>query len=84
MITAPLYVLLILYAIFLLGFAFFSLFAVYHLIKFGFRTLGNFLMIFIFLGMCVIVLFVSWQYINQIDWLQNVVLFEYGNATQYF
>lgn len=84
MITAPLYILLIIYAIFLIIFAFFSIFAVYHLIKFGFRTLGNFMMIFIFLGVCVIVLFLSWEAISQIDWTQNVVLFRYGSANQYF
>ena len=84
MITAPLYILLILYAIFLLAFAFFSLFAVYHLIKFGFRTFGNFLMIFVFLGIGVIVLFMSWQALVQIDWMQSITLFQYGNATQYF
>lgn len=84
MITAPLYILLILYAIFLLGFAFFSLFAVYHLIKFGFRSLANFLMIFIFLGVSTIILFASWQAIIQIDWLQNITLFQFGNAKQYF
>lgn len=84
MITAPLYILLILYAIFLLAFAFFSLFAVYHLMKFGFRTFGNFMMIFIFLGMCVIILFASWQAIARIDWLQSIEIFQYGNTTQYF
>jgi hypothetical protein len=84
MITIPLYILLILYAIFLLGFAFFSLFAVYHLIKFGFRSLGNFLMIFIFLGLSIVILFASWQAIVQIDWLQNIVIFETSNTTPYF
>jgi len=84
MIILPLYILLIIYLIFLLFFAFFGLFGVYHLIKFGFHSFGTFLLIFMFLGASVIILFISYQAIAPIDWLQEITVMEFGGASQYF
>lgn len=84
-IAIPLYAALIIYIIFLLGYAFFSFFAIYHLLRFGFNNLPTFLMIFIYVGFSVIVLFISWQAVSEIDWLRQITIFEYtGSATPYF
>lgn len=84
MITLPLYIFLILYALFLVGFAFFGFFSVFHLLKFGFNTFGTFFLGFIFLGVSVIILFASVQAIAPIDWGNEITLFEYTNVTPYF
>lgn len=84
MIVLPLYILLILYLIFLLLFAFFGLFGVYHLIKFGFHSFGTFLLIFMFLGVSVIMLFLSYQAIIPIDWMQKITIIEFSGTSQYF
>ena len=83
-ISIPLYIILIPYALFLLGFAFFAFFAIYHLIRFGFKTFSNFLMMFVFLGVTVIVLFVSYQMISEINWFNEVQILELTGASQYF
>ncbi|MBU0649299.1 hypothetical protein KJ969_04350 [Patescibacteria group bacterium] len=75
-IALPLYTLLILYIIFLLAYAFFSFFAIYHLVRFGFQSLATFLMIFFYIALSVLVLFVSWQAVSGIDWTQEFILFE--------
>jgi len=83
-VTMPLYLILIPYAIFLLGFAFFSFFAIYHLIRFGFRSFSNFLMMFIFLGVSVIILFISYEMIAGINWFNEINILELGGASQFF
>jgi hypothetical protein len=84
MIIVPLYILIIFYLIFLLFFAFFGLFGVYHLVKFGFQTFGTFILIFLFLDVSVIILFASYQFISQIDWMQEITVFEYSVTSPYF
>jgi len=83
-ISIPLYIILIPYALFLLGFAFFGFFAIYHLIRFGFRTFSNFLMMFVFLGVTIIILFISYQMISEINWFNEVQILELTGASQFF
>ncbi|MDD4995036.1 MAG: hypothetical protein PHW53_00990 [Patescibacteria group bacterium] len=84
MIIFPLYIFLIIYALFLIGFAFFGFFSVYHLLKFGFTTFGTFFLAFIFLGVSVIILFASVQAIIPIDWGNEITMFKYTDVTPYY
>lgn len=83
-VAIPLYILLILYIIFLLGWAFFSFFAIYHLLRFGFQSTGTFFMVFVFIGVSVIILFMSWQAVSQVDWFSQISILELGGSTPYF
>jgi hypothetical protein len=62
------YVYLVFVAIFLL----FTLFNVYHLIRFGFLSVGNIVMIAFYITVSILILLISWQYISQIDWQQEI------------
>jgi hypothetical protein len=73
--SIPLSSILIIYFIFLVFFIIFSYFNIYHIVRFGTLNFTNFLAIFIFIGVSVLILFVSWQYLSQIDWQQSIELF---------
>lgn len=73
--TFPLYFFLIIYFIFLIAFAVFSYFNIYHIIKFGALNFTNLLATAIYLSVSILILFISWQYIGQTDWKQPIELF---------
>jgi len=72
----PLSIFLIIYFIFLVIFILFSYFDIYHLLKFGTLNITNFLVTFIYLGGSILIIFISWQYLSQIDWQQPIELFQ--------
>lgn len=61
---------LIAYYIFLALFGLFSLFAIYHLIRFIPPTSAGFFTLYIFLAGAAIIIFATWQEIKFIDWTQ--------------
>ncbi len=67
-----LYIFLIAYYIFLVLFGLFSLFAIYHLARFVPPSSVAFFTTYVFLAGVAIVIFVTWQEIQIVDWNQVV------------
>ncbi|OGY44251.1 MAG: hypothetical protein A2729_04905 [Candidatus Buchananbacteria bacterium RIFCSPHIGHO2_01_FULL_39_14] len=55
-------------------FLLFTLFNVYHLIRFGFLNLTNIIVTAFFIGVSIMILLISWQAINQFNWNQMIIL----------
>jgi len=72
----PLYLLLFIYFLFLILWSFFSLVALYHMLKFGFKNFTTFFTTFIYLVISVLILMISYNYLSQIDWGINVYVLE--------
>jgi hypothetical protein len=68
----PLSIFYYLYLFFILVFLAFSFFNVYTLLRFGFLTLSNLIIVVFYLAVSVLILTISWNYIGQIDWHQSV------------
>lgn len=72
-----------LYLIVVLFFIIYSLFNIYHLLRFGFTTLTNFLAIILYISVAILVLSESFMIINTIDWsiplldLSNIFSFSF-------
>jgi hypothetical protein len=65
-----LYIFLIAYYVFLFLFGVFALFAVYHLARFVPPSSVAFFTTYIFLAGTTIIIFATWQELQQIDWSQ--------------
>ncbi len=65
-------VFLIIYYVFLAFFVLFSLFAIYHLARFVPPSSVAFFTTYIFLAGAIIIIFVTWQEIQLIDWTQSL------------
>ncbi len=74
--TFSLSLLLIPYLLFLLLWLIFSIVAVYHMMKFGFKNFTTFFTTFIFIGVSVLMLITTYNFIEQIDWQAQVTIFE--------
>lgn len=74
--TFKLSILLIPYLLFLFLWLFFSLVAVYHMIKFGFKNFTTFFTTFIFVAVSLVLLVVSYNFLIQIDWDTSVSIFK--------
>lgn len=72
MIEFPLYIILIPFAIIVLLFVVFAFFNLYHLFSYGFLSFYSFLITFIFLGMTVLILFITYQLALPLDWMQII------------
>jgi len=73
--TFPLYIFLIIYLVFLLGWLIFSFIAIYHMFKYGFLNLTTFFTVFVYIVVSFLMLAVSYKYLSQVDWQTNVTLF---------
>jgi len=73
--TFQLSVFLYLYFGFLAIWLIFILTAVYHMLKFGFKTVSTLLITVLFLLVAVSMLAVSYGFISQIDWQTEISLF---------
>lgn len=71
----PLNILLIAYFIMVTLFVIFSVFLVYHALRFGVATRANVFTLLIYLAVSFLMLFGSYIYIAGIDWGQAVKLF---------
>lgn len=81
MLSFPLWVTLIPYAIFLIIFIAFAWVDIHHLVLFGSFDVAGFLATFLFLAVSAYLLFLTWQMLATVDWNATVTLFEnLGNA----
>lgn len=74
MISLPPIVLLIPYALFMLGYLFFSFANVISLGKYGARNAVGLLASFIFIAGSAIIVFMTWQSLGAVDWMTPVPL----------
>ena len=75
MLSLPPIALLIPYALFMLGFVFFSFANVVSLTKYGARNAVGLLASFVFIAGSAIVVFMTWQSLASVDWMTAVPLF---------
>jgi len=68
----PLSLFYYIYLVFVVVFLFFTFFNVWHLIRFGFLTVGNIVMIAFYILVTIMILLISWYYIGQIDWKETI------------
>ena len=61
------------YLAFLLLWAIFSITALYHMFKFGFKNFATYISVIIYIVISVIILGISYFYILQIDWNENLL-----------
>jgi len=74
MLSLPPIVLLIPYALFMLGFVFFSFANVISLSKYGARNAIGLMTSFLFLCGAAVIVFMTWQSLAAVDWLAAVPL----------
>ena len=68
----PLSIFYYLYLVLLAFFLLFTFFNIYHLIRFGFISLSNLVMMAFYLAVSACLISISFNYIGQIDWTQSV------------
>lgn len=81
MLTFHLSILLYIYAFFLLIWLVFFLVSIYHMVKFGFRSLTAYFTTVIFISVSVLMIAVSAYYITGIDWTAEITVFQGYNST---
>lgn len=70
----PLAIFYYIYLVFVLIFLLFTFFNIYHLVRFGYLTLSNIIIISFYITFSILMLIVSWHYISEINWQQNIQL----------
>ncbi|MAF14044.1 MAG: hypothetical protein CMI53_04105 [Parcubacteria group bacterium] len=68
----PISIFYFIYLIFVLIFLAFTFFNVYHLVRFGFLTIGNIVIVCFYIAISFLILVISWGYIGQIDWTATI------------
>lgn len=63
---------LIIYLVYIAVFLFFTFFNLYHILKYGFASFWSYIITFAYIGLTIVALFISFVYINQIDWSQTI------------
>jgi hypothetical protein len=74
--TFPLYYFLFFYGFFIFIWGIFSLIAVYHMFRYGFKNFFTFFAVFLYIAASIGLFYTSLAYINGIDWQLNVTMFE--------
>ncbi len=67
------------YLVFLILWGAFSIVALYHMFKFGFKNFATYISILVYLVISAYILGVSFFYILQIDW--NISIFDINNSS---
>ena len=62
------------YLVFVLIFLVFTFFNIYHLVRFGYLTLANIILVGFYLIVSILILSISWRYITTVDWSQTINL----------
>jgi ABC-type maltose transport system permease subunit len=73
--SIPLVAFLYLYLLFILVWLVFSLIALYHIMHYGQIGFTSFIATFIYLAGAVVILYLSYQYLSQIDWNVGITIF---------
>ncbi|PIS04640.1 MAG: hypothetical protein COT81_05450 [Candidatus Buchananbacteria bacterium CG10_big_fil_rev_8_21_14_0_10_42_9] len=68
----PLVIFYVAYLIAVAIFIIYSVFNIYHLVRFGYLNLANITIIFFYLFIAAGILIISWEYISQIDWAMQI------------
>jgi|GEM_PF-883933 ABC-type maltose transport system permease subunit len=74
--TFPLVYFLYAYFVFAAVWAALSLVGLYHLISYGSRMFGSFFLGIVYLAGVIVIAYVSYGYLNQIDWQSEISIFE--------
>ena len=74
--TLKLIYFLYIYFAFLFAWFIFFVISIYHIIKFGFKNFSTFFVSFIFIGVAIILLSISFNFIKEIDWTITTDLFK--------
>lgn len=72
MFSIPLYIFLVPYALVVFVFALFSLINLFHLVKFGEGIFADFIATAFYLGVSVLIFYVSWQYLGKFNWQETI------------
>lgn len=81
--SIPLYIFYFIYLGLVAIFLLFTLFNIYHLIKFGYLSLNNIIIISFYIIVTILILLISWRYISQINWQENLELMPAINSNIY-
>lgn len=81
--TFALLIFLYIYFVFLFIWLIFSLVAIYHMLKFGFKSFATFSATFIFIAVSVFLLLGSYKYLSEIDWQKEIIVFDMSANTQF-
>ncbi|MFH0956112.1 MAG: hypothetical protein V1801_02790 [Candidatus Falkowbacteria bacterium] len=76
----PLIGFLFLYLLFVFVWLIFSLIALFHMIRYGQINFTTFLTTFAYLVGSAMILFLSYQYLSQIDWSVGLTIFQGGTS----
>lgn len=76
MLTFPLLLILIPYALFFLLFIIFVWINIYHIVLFGSMSATSFFATFIFLGVSAYILFLTWDLLAVVDWGAKITIFK--------
>ncbi|NMC51404.1 hypothetical protein GYA54_01595 [Candidatus Kuenenbacteria bacterium] len=68
----PLFIILILYLLLAACFVLFSLFLVYHALRFGVATISNVLVMIIYIVVSAVILVSAYSFIVSVDWMQTI------------
>lgn len=71
----PLSSFLILYLIYIAIFLFFSFFNLFHMLRYGFVSFWAYVITVGYIAVTILALFVSYYYIAQIDWTQDIQIY---------
>ncbi len=84
MLTLPLYILLIAYAIFLIIFFIFFIINLLHIVLTGTTTFTSFIVTFLIMALTAFTIYGTWYYLQNTDWQQSVTLFDASWITSLF
>ncbi|MDD5043850.1 MAG: hypothetical protein PHD51_04320 [Patescibacteria group bacterium] len=83
--SIPLHIFLILYLLFLIAYFIFAAIILYYLARYGGMTFVSFSMFFLFAGVSVVILFISYSELIVIDWQRSVEIFDFiSRPSNYF
>lgn len=71
----PIFIILILYILVVACFVLFSIFLIYHALRFGVATVSNVLAMIVYIAVAVMMLMGAYSFIMTIDWSQAIAIF---------
>ena len=84
MLSVPLYILLIIYATFLIIFFVFFITNLLHIVLTSTTTFSSFIVTFIVMALAALTIYGAWYYLQNTDWMKPVTLFDTGWVTSLF